>query len=124
MAFFARHAWASSSELSTTVFLKALEKSIALASSFRYYFLLLPAAFFASSLIVNYLAPEAKGHGTEKVIEAVHKRWGKIDPWVVPVKLVATIVTIAFGRLRRQGRSLCPDRGRARVHVCRLAQVR
>ena len=83
--------------LSTTVFLKALEKSITVASSFRYYFLLLPAAFFASSLVINLFAPEAKGHGTEKVIEAVHKNWGRIDPWTVPVKLVATIITIALG---------------------------
>ncbi len=83
--------------LSTTVFLKALETSITLMSSFRYYFVLLPAAFFVSSLIVLRFAPEAKGHGTEKVIEAVHKNWGRIDPWAVPVKLVATIITIALG---------------------------
>ena len=82
---------------STMIFLKALEKSISLASSFRYYFVLLPAALFASSFIINRLALEAKGHGTEKVIEAVHKRWGKMDPWAVPVKLIATIITIALG---------------------------
>ncbi|MGD0229624.1 MAG: chloride channel protein [Syntrophorhabdales bacterium] len=83
--------------LSTTVFLKTLEKSIAFTKTFPYYFVLLPAAFFASSLIVTRFAPEARGHGTEKVIEAVHKRWGKMDPWAVPVKLVATVITIAFG---------------------------
>ncbi len=82
---------------STTIFLKALEKSISLAGGFRYYFVLLPAAFFVSSFIINRLSPEAKGHGTEKVIEAVHKRWGRMDPWAVPVKLVATIITITSG---------------------------
>jgi H+/Cl- antiporter ClcA len=46
---------------------------------------------------VNYLALEARGHGTEKVIEAIHKRFGKINPAVVPVKLIATIVTLAVG---------------------------
>jgi H+/Cl- antiporter ClcA len=59
--------------------------------------LLLPAALFLSALIVKYLAPDAEGHGTEKIIEAVHKHSGKIRPMVVPVKLVATIITIAFG---------------------------
>jgi H+/Cl- antiporter ClcA len=82
---------------STTVFLKVLEKSSTFAGSYKYYFFLLPFALFLSSLIIKYLAPEAKGHGTEKVIEAVHKRSGKINPFVVPVKLIATIVTIALG---------------------------
>ncbi len=54
-------------------------------------------AFVASTALVKYLAPEAKGHGTEKVIEAVHKRSGKMDPHVVPVKLLATVITIATG---------------------------
>ncbi|MGA9119567.1 MAG: chloride channel protein, partial [Bacteroidota bacterium] len=62
-----------------------------------YYFLLLPVGFFLSALIVQYLAPDAKGHGTEKVIEAIHQRAGMIKPFVVPVKLVATVVTIATG---------------------------
>ena len=83
--------------LSTTVFLKALGFSIAAASGYQYYYLLLPAALFLTALIVKYLAPDAEGHGTEKIIEAVHQRSGKIRLMVVPVKLVATIITIAFG---------------------------
>jgi len=83
--------------ISTTVFLKTLEWSTHYTNQFKYYFLLLPPAFFISSLIVKYIAPEAKGHGTEKVIEAVHKRAGKINPLVVPIKLIATIITIASG---------------------------
>ena len=43
------------------------------------------------------MAPDAEGHGTEKIIEAVHQRSGKIRLMVVPVKLVATVITIAFG---------------------------
>jgi H+/Cl- antiporter ClcA len=83
--------------LSTSIFLKFLEMGIALATGFKYYFLLLPVALFLSSLIIKYLAPEAVGHGTEKVIEAVHKRSGKINPLVVPIKLAATVITIASG---------------------------
>jgi H+/Cl- antiporter ClcA len=77
--------------------LKALGFSISAASGYRYYFLLLPAAMFLSALVVKYLAPDAEGHGTEKIIEAVHQRSGKIRLMVVPVKLVATVITIAFG---------------------------
>ncbi len=83
--------------LSSGGFLKLLQWSTGYSSKYNYYFLLLPAGFFISSALVKYLAPEAKGHGTEKVIEAVHKRSGKIALPVVPVKLAATIVTLVVG---------------------------
>jgi H+/Cl- antiporter ClcA len=83
--------------LSSTFFLKSLGWSMDWAQTHPYYFLLLPVALFLSSLMIQYLAPDAEGHGTEKVIEAVHKRWGKIKLAVVPVKLVATIITIVGG---------------------------
>lgn len=83
--------------LSTAVFLKILNGSIALTNQYPFYFLSLPAALFLSSILVKYLAPEAGGHGTEKVIEAVHKQSGNIKALVVPVKLVATVITLASG---------------------------
>ncbi len=83
--------------LSTSIFLKLLDFGIGMASEYTYYFLLLPAGLFLSSFVVKYFAPEAEGHGTEKVIEAVHKRSGKINPLVVPIKLIATVITIALG---------------------------
>ena len=83
--------------LSTTVFLKILNWSIAFSNRYTYYFLLMPLALFISVVLTKYLAPDAKGHGTEKVIEAIHKRSGKIKAAVVPVKLFATIITIASG---------------------------
>ena len=82
---------------STSIFLKLLSGASFRTEQYRYYFLLLPAAMFASAALVRYLAPDAEGHGTEKVIEALHKRAGKIKAAVVPVKLVATILTIAAG---------------------------
>ncbi|HET6370566.1 MAG TPA: chloride channel protein [Nitrospiria bacterium] len=82
---------------STGAFLKLLRYSIDLIGRFPYFFLFLPPAMFLSSLIVYLFAPEAEGHGTEKVIWAVHRRDGKIDPLVVPIKLLATIMTIALG---------------------------
>jgi len=83
--------------LSTTAFLKVLRWSTTYADNYSYFFLLLPVAFFLSSFITKYLAPEAEGHGTEKVIEAIHRRSGHINVLVVPVKLFTTVVTLAAG---------------------------
>ncbi|MGE5557787.1 MAG: chloride channel protein [Bacillota bacterium] len=79
------------------VFLRMLQYGINLGARWPYTFYLLPAAMFLTVIAIKYLAPDAKGHGTEKVIEAVHERSGKIKAAVVPVKLFATIVTIAAG---------------------------
>ncbi len=83
--------------VSTAFFLKALEWSSAELGQNSYYFFLLPVALALSSYITKYLAPEAEGHGTEKVIEAIHRRAGRIKAIVVPVKLVTTIITLACG---------------------------
>jgi H+/Cl- antiporter ClcA len=83
--------------LSTTVFLKALAWSINIAEGHEFYFLLLPVAFVISIVLIKKLAPDAEGHGTEKVIEAIHTKSGRIKAAVIPVKLVATIVTLACG---------------------------
>ncbi len=83
---------------STALFLNGLDMAIALSTGTgKYYFVLLPLAMLVSVLLVKHLAPDAEGHGTEKIIEAVHNRGANIKLIVVPVKLVATIVTIAFG---------------------------
>ncbi len=83
--------------ISTAVFLKLLGLGIDRAARYSWYYLLLPGALFLSALIVKVFAPDAEGHGTEKIIEAVHRYSGKMKITVVPVKLVATIITIAFG---------------------------
>jgi H+/Cl- antiporter ClcA len=83
--------------LSTTLFLKVLDWSITLGRQVPNYFMLLPVALFLSVLLTRYLAPTAEGHGTEKVIEAVHKHSGKMETMVVPVKFVTTIITLALG---------------------------
>lgn len=82
---------------SVSLFLMLLNWATGLESQFPGVFWLLPISLFVSSVLVVYLAPDAEGHGTEKVIEAVHKRAGKIPVLVVPVKLVATIITLATG---------------------------
>ncbi|MFZ2384718.1 MAG: chloride channel protein [Candidatus Omnitrophota bacterium] len=81
----------------TAIFLRILNWSTAKAATFDYYFLFFPVSMVVSALLVKYLAPDAEGHGTEKVIEAVHKRSGHIPLRVVPVKLAATVITLASG---------------------------
>jgi H+/Cl- antiporter ClcA len=83
--------------IGTTVFLKALAWCSAFSGSYSGYYYFLPIMLAISSLLVARVAPEAAGHGTEKVIEAVHQRMGKIPFKVVPVKLVATLITLAGG---------------------------
>jgi len=63
---------------------------------FEYYYTL-PFALALTVWLVKTFAPSAEGHGTEKVISAVHKEDGKIDVKVIPVKLLATIVSIFAG---------------------------
>lgn len=82
---------------STTIFLTILNWSSSRLGSNPTYFLLLPLALALSSYITKYLAPEAEGHGTEKVIEAVHRQDGYIKAIVVPIKLVTTVITLACG---------------------------
>ena len=70
---------------------------------FEYYYTL-PFALVLTVFIVKKFAPSAEGHGTEKVIEAVHKKSGKINFLVIPVKLLATVITIfAGGSVGKEG---------------------
>jgi H+/Cl- antiporter ClcA len=57
----------------------------------------LPLALPLSVWLIRTFAPDARGHGTEAVIAAVHERSGRIDWLVAPVKLAATVITLAFG---------------------------
>ncbi|WZL72919.1 chloride channel protein [Clostridiaceae bacterium 35-E11] len=81
----------------TAIFLQLLHIGEYNVQKLNYYYLLMPVAFFLSSLLVIKLAPDAEGHGTEKVIEAVHQRAGRIDIKVIPVKLMATLITLISG---------------------------
>ena len=83
--------------ISTSIFLLALKWSSLRMGEHPYYFFLLPLALALSSYISKSLAPEAEGHGTEKVIEAVHRHDGYIKPIVVPIKLITTVITLASG---------------------------
>ena len=83
--------------ISTAFFLRVLDTALHLQSKGPYYYLLLPFALLFSAYVIRRIAPEAEGHGTEKVIEAVHERSGRMDVRVIPVKLLSTVITIASG---------------------------
>ncbi len=81
-----------------TLFLKILQysdQSRALIP-FHYYYLL-PFALVTTVWLVKTFAPTAEGHGTEKVIDAVHKDYGRINLAVIPIKLLTTVITIFSG---------------------------
>jgi H+/Cl- antiporter ClcA len=85
----------------TRAFLWSLDASSRLVGRlfpgpFRPY-LLLPLALPLCVWVVRLFAPTAKGHGTEAVIAAIHTQSGRIDWLVAPVKLLATVLTLAFG---------------------------
>jgi chloride channel protein, CIC family len=48
-------------------------------------------------IIVERLAPEAEGHGTDTAVRAFHRADGMLRPRVPPVKLVASAITIGSG---------------------------
>jgi H+/Cl- antiporter ClcA len=60
-------------------------------------FWLLPLALPVCVWLIRRFAPEARGHGTEAVITAVHQRSGRTNWRVAPIKLLATVVTLTFG---------------------------
>ncbi|HEX5071293.1 MAG TPA: chloride channel protein [Vicinamibacterales bacterium] len=60
-------------------------------------YVLLPIALPACVWIIRTFAADARGHGTEAVIAAVHEQSGRINWLVAPVKLVATVLTLAVG---------------------------
>ncbi|MBX3315245.1 MAG: chloride channel protein [Phycisphaeraceae bacterium] len=50
-----------------------------------------------TAALVHYLARDASGHGVPQVIEAIHKRGGRIPLKVGLVKIVASIATVGSG---------------------------
>jgi len=59
--------------------------------------LVLPAAGLLVGFIVTTFAPEAEGHGTDAVISAYHRGGALLRPRIIPLKLVASALTIGSG---------------------------
>lgn len=50
-----------------------------------------------SGVITGFIAPEARGHGTDAIIYAYHHNWGIVRPRVIGGKLSSSLITIGFG---------------------------
>lgn len=83
--------------LGAKVFLWALFAADAWTARIPYYYVLLPIALPLCVWLIRTFAPTAKGHGTEAVITAIHQNYGKVNWAVAPVKLLATVITLAAG---------------------------
>ena len=83
--------------LSTTAFLTILHLAMVGTQQVLYPLLLLPFGLALSAWMTTSLAPEAGGQGVERVIQAVHLRSGLIQTKVIPVKVIATLLTIGAG---------------------------
>lgn len=87
--------------LGTRLFLWSLVSSAELATALTGgrapVFIFLPIALPICVWIIRTFAADARGHGTEAVIAAVHQRHGRVEWLIAPVKLAATVVTLAFG---------------------------
>jgi CIC family chloride channel protein len=64
----------------------------------RWLLVLVPAlGGLLSGLLVYSLAPEAEGHGTDAVIDAFHKKGGRIRKRIPIIKTIASALTIGSG---------------------------
>jgi H+/Cl- antiporter ClcA len=83
--------------LGTRAFLWFLLTADAATARFPYYYLMLPLAIPLCMFLIRTYAPTARGHGTEAVITAIHTQSGRIKLAVAPIKLLATVITLAAG---------------------------
>lgn len=58
---------------------------------------LIPLGLLASLFSIRFFSPQAAGHGTDKVISAIHYKEASVPFSVVPIKIVSTIFTLAPG---------------------------
>ncbi|RAP39057.1 voltage-gated chloride channel [Candidatus Marinamargulisbacteria bacterium SCGC AAA071-K20] len=82
---------------STAIFLRLLELGIVFAGTVSWYYFFLPVALFISILFTFYISPDSEGHGTEKVIQAIHRDNGKLRARIIPIKLFTTLLTLISG---------------------------
>ncbi len=80
-----------------TLFVKCLEFSTERVNQFKYYYFLLPLALFITRWLSETFFAVHGVVGTDKVIEAIHKRSGKLSLKSIPANFLLPILTISCG---------------------------
>lgn len=80
-----------------TLFIKLIEVICNFTYNFDYFYVFMPVSFLVATFLIKVLAPNANGHGTERVIGAFNQNNGLIYLKVVPVKLTTTLITLSTG---------------------------
>ncbi len=81
----------------SVAYLKALHSSISLVEKIPYYFLFIPLIFAINLWIIKIAKSEDENKGAEHIIEAVHKKSGRVHPYQTFMKVALSIITISFG---------------------------
>lgn len=81
----------------SAAYLKALHSSITIVGKIPYYFLFIPIVFAINLWIIKISKSEDESKGAEHVIEAVHKKSGRVNPYQTFMKVTLSIMTISFG---------------------------
>jgi H+/Cl- antiporter ClcA len=81
-----------------TIFLNLLHFAQSQQDNFGFsYYFLLPFGFVASVYLIKKFSSKEKTHGTDRIIESFHEHNGKMEFRYIPIKLLATIITIFSG---------------------------
>lgn len=63
----------------------------------NYLYLLLPFVLLITNFLIKRFTDETESHGTDKIIDALHKKNGKINIIKLPLDILTTVLTISFG---------------------------
>ncbi len=81
--------------LSASAFIRFIHFVIEQGNRYEYIFLLLPASFFTANLLSQFVL---KRHlGTDALIAAINKNYGKIEGSFIPTKVINVILILATG---------------------------
>lgn len=81
----------------TTVTGEGLGTSGGIPQGAWYFLLFLPLGGLLVGLLIQYVAPEAKGHGTEQMIRTFHELGGRARKRIVALKAITSAITIGTG---------------------------
>lgn len=62
-----------------------------------WFLLFLPLGGLVVGLLIEYIAPEAKGHGTEQMVHTFHQSEGRARKRIITLKAITSAITIGTG---------------------------